>query len=222
MDKQIKIEKRRAYMRAYNKKWRKNNPKLLAYRREWMKKWRINNPEKAKQEGKENYRKHKQQRLAWGKNYRKRDDVKVKERQRSQVRRQTEEHRRYHRDYHKTDKYRKYNRDRWAKLPQDSTERISLYLRARIRNALKCKASKSAITQELIGITVSELKIYLAKQFQLGMTWENYGKWHIDHRRPLASFNMTDPQEQRKAFHYSNLQPLWASENLHKSKKYLN
>ena len=216
------IEKRRVYMRAYRKKWEKNNPARLTYRREWMKKWRQNNPEEAKKRGRENYRKHKQERIAWGKNYRKREYVKIKERQRNQIRRQTEEHKLYHREYRKTDKQRKYNRDRWAKLSQESNERISLYLRARIRNALKAKASKSATTKELIGITIPELKLYLEKQFQQGMNWKNYGKWHIDHCKPLALFNLIDPQEQKKAFHYSNLQPLWASENLHKSKKYLN
>ena len=50
-----------------------------------------------------------------------------------------------------------------------------------------------------------------------GMTWENYGEWHLDHMRPCASFNLEDPEEQKKCFHWTNLQPLWAKDNLAKS-----
>ena len=54
-------------------------------------------------------------------------------------------------------------------------------------------------------------------QFQDGMSWENKGSWAVDHIRPLSSFNFDDEAEQRAACHYSNLQPLWASDNLKKS-----
>jgi len=48
------------------------------------------------------------------------------------------------------------------------------------------------------------------------MSWDNHGEWHIDHKQPLASFDLTDPDQFRAAAHYSNMQPLWASENLSK------
>ena len=51
------------------------------------------------------------------------------------------------------------------------------------------------------------------------MNWDNYGQWHIDHIRPCASFNLLDPIEQKICFHYTNLQPLWAEDNLKKSNK---
>jgi hypothetical protein len=53
------------------------------------------------------------------------------------------------------------------------------------------------------------------------MTWENHGKWHIDHIKPGALFNLINIEEQKKCFHYTNLQPLWASENLSKGCKYI-
>ena len=58
------------------------------------------------------------------------------------------------------------------------------------------------------------------KKFVSGMSWENYGKWHIDHIKPCASFNLLEEDEQKKCFHYTNLQPLWAKDNLKKGGKY--
>jgi len=52
------------------------------------------------------------------------------------------------------------------------------------------------------------------------MTWENHGEWHIDHIKPCASFDLSDKKEQIMCFHYTNLQPLWGSDNLSKSDKF--
>jgi HNH endonuclease. len=54
------------------------------------------------------------------------------------------------------------------------------------------------------------------------MSWDNYGRdgWHIDHIRPCASFDLTDPEQQRQCFHYTNLQPLWAADNIRKGAKW--
>jgi len=71
----------------------------------------------------------------------------------------------------------------------------------------------------MLGCTINELWIHLEKQFKQGMTRQNHGKWHIDHIIPCVSFDLTKPEEQSKCFHYTNLQPLWASENLAKGSK---
>lgn len=95
-------------------------------------------------------------------------------------------------------------------------------LRSRLGNAINRQNSiKSDSTIELLGCSVSFLKGYLAYKFKEGMIWENHGEWHIDHIKPCASFNLLDEEEQKKCFHYTNLQPLWASENLSKGCKYI-
>ena len=99
--------------------------------------------------------------------------------------------------------------------------RIGHCLRTRIRHAVNSQnVSKANKTPELMGCPVADLKTHLESKFAEGMTWENYGQWHIDHIRPCASFDLEDPEEQKKCFHWSNLQPLWAVDNLKKSDKW--
>ena len=106
-------------------------------------------------------------------------------------------------------------RRRWSTDPQF---RMSCVLRSRLRDALGGK-QKAASTRELVGIDWAGLVAHLEAQFLLGMSWDNYGyeTWHVDHIRPCASFDLTDPEQQRQCFHYTNLQPLWAKDNLSKS-----
>ena len=67
-----------------------------------------------------------------------------------------------------------------------------------------------------MGCSIEFLKEYLEKQFKSGMNWDNYGEWHVDHIIPCVSFDLSDPEQQKKCFYYTNLQPLWAIENLEK------
>ena len=90
-------------------------------------------------------------------------------------------------------------------------------LRQRVRKAIFSTGSKKCDhTMDLVGCSILELLSHLASQFQPGMTFENHGEWHIDHIIPCAVFNLTDPEQQKACFHYSNLQPLWAEENIRK------
>jgi len=77
---------------------------------------------------------------------------------------------------------------------------------------------KQGHTIELLGADVMTARAHLEAQFTNGMSWENYGKfgWHIDHIIPCASFDLTKLEEQKKCFHYTNLQPLWWYDNLSK------
>ena len=95
---------------------------------------------------------------------------------------------------------------------------ITNQLRSRIRKAIIVGRGKKAYSSiELLGCTINHCRIHLERQFSEEMSWDNHGEWHIDHRKPCASFDMTDPDEQKKCFHYTNLQPMWADENISKS-----
>ena len=85
-----------------------------------------------------------------------------------------------------------------------------------LRNVVKGRATKAAKTDELLGCSRHEFMQHLETLFLPGMSWDNRAKWHIDHIRPCASFDLTDPAQQRLCFHYTNLQPLWAADNLRK------
>jgi len=93
-------------------------------------------------------------------------------------------------------------------------------LRGRIRDAMyRCRdgVKKAKPTMEMLGCDINKLKQHIENQFVVGMTWDNYGSvWHIDHIIPIDSYDMSIEKEQLKCFHYSNLQPLLAFENLSK------
>jgi hypothetical protein len=92
-------------------------------------------------------------------------------------------------------------------------------LRRRVHHALKGE-TKSESTLSLLGCSINYLKEYLESKFQQGMTWDNYGEWHIDHIKPCSAFDLSDPVQQKECFAYTNLQPLWAIDNLKKAYKY--
>jgi hypothetical protein len=84
----------------------------------------------------------------------------------------------------------------------------------------KTRAGKVASTLDALGCSIPEFMSYIGEMFLPGMTWQTWGRgderWHLDHRLPVASFNLTDPAQQRKCFHFSNFQPLWSRDNLRK------
>ena len=95
---------------------------------------------------------------------------------------------------------------------------LIITMRTRISNALKGN-HKSQSSKVLLGCSINDLRVHLENQFTEGMTWENYGKWHVDHILPCASFDLSKESEQIKCFNYNNLQPLWAMDNMKKGSK---
>jgi len=105
------------------------------------------------------------------------------------------------------------------KLKYNTGNQVRVNLSKRIRDYIN-KSGSSVL--DFIGCSIDDLKSHLEKSFTDGMSWENYGVhgWHIDHIRPCCSFDLTDPEQQRECFHYTNLQPLWAEDNLAKGGRY--
>jgi hypothetical protein len=104
----------------------------------------------------------------------------------------------------------------------DINYRLNQSLRSRIRMAiLNNKGVKWGKTEKLLGCSVRDFKLYIESRFEPGMSWANYGihGWHIDHIMPLAIFDLSRPEHQQRAFHFSNHRPLWASDNWAKNAK---
>jgi hypothetical protein len=166
-----------------------------------------------KKENQVNYKKHKE---SWDK--------------RSNEYAKTDNSKKYHREwannkYNTNHEYRQKCIDRAVaygrkKLDTDPTYKLIHNMRGRLRNAVKGYGDKYDTTMNLVGCNSTKLREYLQAKFTEGMTWEKYGDWHVDHILPCCSFDLTCEKEQRKCFHYSNLQPLWARENLQKGGKY--
>lgn len=96
--------------------------------------------------------------------------------------------------------------------------RVSVLSRCRIRTALN-GAGKSQKTTALVGCSPQFFADYLESLFLPGMTWKNHGEWHIDHIIPISKFDLSDDEQARRAFHYSNCRPLWAEENMKKGSR---
>ena len=109
-------------------------------------------------------------------------------------------------------RYSKYLADQRARrTPQ---QKAAHRLRERVRSSIiQQGGAKSFKTMGLIGCTVEELCAHLESLFCDGMTWDNMGDWEIDHILPCVSFDLTNESEQKVCFHYTNLQPLWMSDN---------
>lgn len=109
--------------------------------------------------------------------------------------------------------------ERWRKRKRaaDPNYRIRTSLRWRLGDALRGRSKAGSAVSDL-GCSIPEFRAYIERKFQPGMTWENWGRstWHLDHIVPLAAFDLTNRHQLLSACHYTNLQPLWASENMAK------
>jgi hypothetical protein len=136
------------------------------------------------------YLKNKEQRLLSNKNYRNENK---------------EQRRLYGYDYSK------------AQYTTNPSYKLSNVLRSRIRVALKKNYTKKADkTVNLLGCTIIQARTHIESLFEEGMSWNNHGTygWHIDHIKPINTFDLTDIEQQKQCFNYTNLRPLWAKDNL--------
>lgn len=105
----------------------------------------------------------------------------------------------------------------FKRVRSEPMNKIANNIRRRLRDYTR---SRGCTFIQLIGCTASDLRRHLEIQMDSGMGWHNYGKWHVDHIRPLASFDLRDPAQVREANHYTNLRPLWAVDNLRKGARW--
>ena len=188
--------------KAQHKKWALKNQKHL---KSYISSYRKNNAEKIKQKVAENYLKNKDIRKKQSKEY----YAKNKEI--------------WDRSYKKNRENILKNRNNnfKNKMTNDPNFRLFETYRQRTRRAItENRTVKITKTLDLLGTSVAFARKWIESQFLPGMTWENHGKWHIDHIKPCASFDLCDPEQQRECFNYKNLQPLWAADNLRKSDRF--
>lgn len=101
-----------------------------------------------------------------------------------------------------------------ANRAKNPSERIRNAMGARMWAAIRGRTDGRLFTR--LGYSVEDLLFHLERGFCDGMSWENYGMWHIDHIRPCASFDLTDAAQFAECWSLANLQPLWAAENVRK------
>ena len=108
------------------------------------------------------------------------------------------------------------------KRKSDPAYKLKDNCRRRIRKVLaKAGLRSSERTHVLLGCSPTFFRNYIEQLLLPGMTWDNYGKvWHIDHKKPLAIFDLTIAAQRAEAFHFSNTQPLWAPDNIRKGANY--
>lgn len=202
-------EKAKASNRKSNRKYRENNTeKEKVSNRKSSKKYRENNSEKIKAYKKE-YRKNNPKKV---KAMNKKSNKKYRE---NNLEKEKVRHKKYYED--NKEKIYNYVNNRYKNDIQFKLTRI---LRRRLWSAIQGNFKSGSAVRDL-GCSIEFLKEHLEKQFQEDMTWDNHGLhgWHVDHIKPLTSFDLTDREQLLEACHYTNLQPLWAKDNISKGNR---
>jgi hypothetical protein len=143
------------------------------------------------------------------KQYRQENKIKINLKHKEWIKKNHDKHKAYMKEYCK------------KRYDNDIQFRISTVLRTRLGRAIRDEFKIGSAIKDL-GCSIADLKSYLESKFLIGMTWDNHGLdgWHIDHIKPLSAFNLSDRKQILEACHYTNLQPLWAKDNLSKSDNY--
>ena len=184
--------KRKDKITEYNKKYWQETKEEQSIKH---KKWRESNIEYLKE---------------YNKKYREKNGKEIDKRD-WQKRKNDKKYREYQKNYR-----REYDKN---KRKNDPSYKLKQNLSRRIREVLKSNnVKKNKRSLEYTGCTASELYKYLESLFIDNMSWENMGKggWDIDHRKPVASFDLSNKEERKKCFHYTNLQPMWHEDNMQK------
>ena len=207
----------------YNAEYRKKNQQII---KEKQAKYRVKNDVKIKQSWKKIYYENHESRLEAKRDYRRKNLEKVKGWERAKRDKQDKEKvKERFKDWSQKrdlqDVARARDKVNVAKRERRKTDigyRIASNASNRVRKALRSfDLTKENKTIDLLECNVNDLRAHLESQFEEGMFWENYGDWHIDHILPCNLFDLSRECEQKRCFHYTNLQPLWGRDNIIKS-----
>ena len=220
-------ESKKKYRAANKEKIRESKKKYRAANKEKIrerdKKYRAANKEKIRERdkkySKEYYKANKEKIRERDKKYYKANKEKIREREKEYRAANKEKISERKKEYRaRAENKKRRNKKQRNRYKSDEKYKLTKLLRRRFLRALKSQnTKKNTHVLQLTSCTMDFLRDYLSQQFEKGMTWDNQGDWHIDHRKPCRSFDLTKEEEQRKCFHYTNLQPLWGSENIRKS-----
>ena len=171
------------------KRWRDSNSQAFKARR---KKYYDKNIEKMRSEKREYIKRSKPKKIVYDVEYRKRNKDKIAA---------------YKKEWEKSKRH-------------EPLFKIKRNLRRRVHHALMGR-NKSDNTFNLIGCSAEDFKKHIESLWLEGMSWDNYGPsgWHIDHIKECHTFDLSDPEQQKECFHYSNQRPLWAKDNLTRPKQ---
>ena len=192
---------------AYKKHYEANKEKIQAAHKAYNEL----NEDEIKKQRRGYYRKNKRKILDYNQDWSKKNKEYLKEKRKS-----------YDKEYYEANKEKRlaYHKNRKKTNLQF---KLSCAIRSRLYTCIKDKCKVGSAVKDL-GCSVDELIIYLESKFQEGMSWDNWKHdgWHIDHIKPLASFDLTDRNQFLEACNYTNLQPLWAKDNFSKGDSYPN
>lgn len=196
--------KNREKVNESSKNWRINNPEDY---KKTIEKYLEKNPNMSSTERAKIYRQDEK--------FREKEKIRRKEYYRNNIEKERIKNKEY---YHLNREILRKRTDDWKKkkMKEDGFYRMKKNLRDRIRLYL-INETKSKRTKDIVGLDKLEFKDYIQSKFSEGMSWENYGKWHLDHIIPLCQAK--DNNEALLLNHYTNLQPLWAEDNLRKNRK---
>lgn len=204
--------------KSCEKKYREYNAKKIA---DYQKEYRKLNKYNIKEYKKEYYKLNKDRLSEKQKGYYKSNKEVISEKKKEWQKNNKDIISKQQKEYYNLNKERIFNYQKaWQKQKKqnDPLFKLKHTLRTRTYYAFKNKGySKNTKTQKMLGVDWNIAKQHIERKFTKGMNWSNHGEWHIDHIIPLASANTE--QRLKELCHYSNLQPMWASDNISKSDK---
>ena len=198
--------KNKQYYALKSKQWRENNSE---YYKEYNKKYHAENRERLLEKGRK-YHAENRERISIRRKNKYANDFEYRE----EIKKKTKEYGK------KRETKDRLNEQHRVRRRTDTQWKLTQVLRVRLNKAIHNNQKVGSAVVDL-GCTIEELKTHLENQFQEGMTWENWKHdgWHIDHIKPLNSFDLTDREQFLEACHYKNLQPLWGYDNMSKGNK---